>query len=159
MKCPVCGAARLVRDTRDLPYTYKGETTVIVAVTGDYCPSCEEVVLDAGESGRVSSEALAFNKEVNASLIDPREIAEARQVLNLGQREAGALFGGGVNAFNRYEAGKIKPPRALVQLLRLLRNHPELLEEVRHQTGESWQEPIPLSVKQPVAGFSSRRRK
>ena len=54
MKCPVCGAARLVRDTRDLPYTYKGETTVIAAVTGDYCPSCEEVVLDASESGRVS---------------------------------------------------------------------------------------------------------
>lgn len=29
MKCPVCGAAELIHDTRDLPYTYKGETTVI----------------------------------------------------------------------------------------------------------------------------------
>jgi len=26
MKCPVCGAAELIHDTRDLPYTYKGET-------------------------------------------------------------------------------------------------------------------------------------
>ena len=37
MKCPVCGAAELIHDTRDLPYTYKGETTVIAAVTGDFC--------------------------------------------------------------------------------------------------------------------------
>ncbi|MCX7152540.1 MAG: type II toxin-antitoxin system MqsA family antitoxin [Betaproteobacteria bacterium] len=24
MKCPNCGAAKLVRDTRDMPYAYKG---------------------------------------------------------------------------------------------------------------------------------------
>ena len=29
MKCPVCGAAELIHDTRDLPYTYKGESTTI----------------------------------------------------------------------------------------------------------------------------------
>ncbi|MDR3569806.1 MAG: type II toxin-antitoxin system MqsA family antitoxin [Syntrophobacteraceae bacterium] len=34
MKCPSCGRANLVRDTRDMPYTYKGEATVITAVTG-----------------------------------------------------------------------------------------------------------------------------
>lgn len=32
MKCPVCGAAELIHDTRDLPYTYKknnwGQTTI-----------------------------------------------------------------------------------------------------------------------------------
>ena len=33
MKCPVCGAAELIHDTRDLPYTYKGEATTIPAVT------------------------------------------------------------------------------------------------------------------------------
>ena len=27
MKCPACGAAELLHDTRDVPYTYKGETT------------------------------------------------------------------------------------------------------------------------------------
>ncbi|MCW3611357.1 type II toxin-antitoxin system MqsA family antitoxin, partial [Burkholderia cenocepacia] len=24
MKCPCCGAAELIHDTRDMPYTYKG---------------------------------------------------------------------------------------------------------------------------------------
>ena len=56
MKCPVCGAAELIHDTRDLPYTYKGETTIIAAVTGDFCPACAESILDAAESNRVMRE-------------------------------------------------------------------------------------------------------
>jgi len=37
MKCPLCAAAELVHDTRDPPYTYKAETTLIPAVTGYFC--------------------------------------------------------------------------------------------------------------------------
>lgn len=58
----MCGAAELIHDTRDLPYTYKGEATVITAVTGDFCPACSESVLDAAESNRVMREMLAFVK-------------------------------------------------------------------------------------------------
>jgi HTH-type transcriptional regulator/antitoxin MqsA len=36
MKCPSCAAAELMHDTRDMPYTYKGESTIIPAVTGDF---------------------------------------------------------------------------------------------------------------------------
>jgi HTH-type transcriptional regulator / antitoxin MqsA len=131
MKCPVCGAAELVRDTRDQPHTYKGETTTIPAVAGDYCPACDEVVLDAAEGARVSSAMLTFNRQVNASIVDPGFIASVRKKLALDQREAAELFGGGINAFSRYENGKTKPPLALVQLLRVLDRHPELLDEIR----------------------------
>ncbi|QDQ27411.1 YgiT-type zinc finger protein [Chitinimonas arctica] len=59
MKCPNCGAAELIHDTRDLPYAYKGETGVIRAVTGDFCPVCAESILDAAESSRVMCEMRA----------------------------------------------------------------------------------------------------
>nr|CAD61110.1 hypothetical protein [Cupriavidus oxalaticus] len=131
MRCPVCGAAELVHDTRDLPYTYKGETTAISAVAGDYCPACGESVLGAAESARVSAVMLAFNRQVNASIVDPGFIANVRKKLALDQREAAEIFGGGVNAFSRYENGKTKPPLALVKLLKVLDRHPELLSEVR----------------------------
>jgi HTH-type transcriptional regulator/antitoxin MqsA len=62
MQCPTCARAELVRDTRDLPYTYKGKSTIIPAVEGDYCPACGEVVLDTVESARVSALMLEFNK-------------------------------------------------------------------------------------------------
>ena len=131
MKCPVCGAAELTHDTRDQSYTYKGETTVIAAVTGDFCPACAEYVLDLAESDRVMREMSAFSKQVNAAIVDPDFIASVRKKLALDQREAAEIFGGGVNAFSRYENGKTKPSLALVKLLKVLDRHPELLSEIR----------------------------
>jgi HTH-type transcriptional regulator/antitoxin MqsA len=131
MKCPVCGAAELIHDTRDLPYTYKGETAIISAVTGDFCPACAESVLDAAESDRVIREMRAFSKQVNAAIVDPSFIVGVRKKLALDQREAGEIFGGGVNAFSRYENGKTKPPLSLVKLLKILDRHPDLLNEVK----------------------------
>lgn len=131
MKCPACGAAELVHDTRDMPYTYKGETTAIPAVAGDHCPACGESVLDAAATARVSAAMLDFNKQVNAAIVDPAFIVNVRKKLALDQREAAEIFGGGVNAFSRYENGKTKPPLALVKLLQVLDRHPELLSEIR----------------------------
>ena len=131
MKCPVCGAAELIRDTRDLPYTYKGETTVIPAVTGDFCPACAESMRDATQSERGMREMRAFSRQVNAAIVDPGFIAAVRKKLDLDQREAAEIFGGGVNAFSRYENGKTKPPLALVKLLKVLERHPDLLDEIR----------------------------
>ncbi len=74
---------------------------------------------------------LAFNRQVNATEVDPLFIAGVRKKLALDQREAAEIFGGGVNAFSRYETGKTRPPVALMKLLKVLEKHPELLEEVR----------------------------
>lgn len=131
MKCPVCGAAELMRDTRDLPYVYKGEATTIAAVTADFCPACDESITDAAETDRVMRDMQAFNQQINAATVDPAFIVGVRRKLDLGQREAAELFGGGVNAFSRYENGRTKPPLALVKLLKILDRHPELLDEVR----------------------------
>ena len=131
MKCPSCAAVKLVADTRDIAYAYKGESTIIAAVRGNFCPACGEAVLGASESRRASAAMLNFNKQVNGAIVDPAFIADMRKKLALGQREAAEIFGGGVNAFSRYENGKTEPPLALVKLLRVLERHPDLLEEVR----------------------------
>ena len=131
MRCPICEQAELVADTRDLPYTYKGESTTIPGVIGEFCPACGEAILDASESARASALMLEFNRQVNASIVDPEFISRVRKRLALDQREAAEIFGGGVNAFSRYENGKTKPPLALVKLLRVLDRHPDLLEEIR----------------------------
>lgn len=131
MKCPVCGAAPLIHDTRDITYTYKGETTVIPAVTGEFCSACNESITNLNETERVMREIQAFNRQVNAAIVDPAFIVSVRKKLNLGQKEAADIFGGGVNAFSRYENGKTKPPLALVKLLKVLDRHPDLLSEVR----------------------------
>lgn len=71
MKCPSCGAANLVHDTQDLPYAYKGETTTLPHVTGDFCPACNESLLGPEDTQRAMALMLEFNKRVNTSFADP----------------------------------------------------------------------------------------
>lgn len=131
MKCPCCGAAELIHETRDLPCTYKGESTIIPAVTGDFCPACDEVLLDRENGDRYSEQIGSFQRRVNAAYVDPDFIAKVRRKLHLDQRQAAEIFGGGVNDFSRYENGRTRPPLALIKLLKLLDRHPDLLDEVR----------------------------
>jgi len=137
MKCPTCETGKLVAAVRDAPYTYKGKKTVIKAVKGRFCdnPKCREVVMDMGESVRTSKDMLEFNKKVNAELTPIDLLTEIREQLHLTQREAARVFGGGPNAFSRYESGKTKPPVALVKLFKVLKKHPDLFQEIA-ETGE-----------------------
>ena len=132
MKCPTCEIGNLVLDTRNMPYTYKGRSATIKGVTGRYCdnPRCQEVVMEMGESTRTTREMLAFNKKVNANLTPIDLLANVRQRFKLTQQQAAKVFGGGANAFSRYESGKTKPPVALVKLFRILDKHPDLFQEV-----------------------------
>lgn len=132
MKCPTCGTGKLVAAVRNVPYTYKGKKTVIRAVRGQFCnnPKCREVVMELGESVRTSKEMLEFNKKVNAELTPIDLLTQVRQRLKLTQQQAAKVFGGGPNAFSRYESGKTKPPVALVKLLKVLNKHPDLFEEI-----------------------------
>lgn len=131
MNCPICRKAELIHDTRDLPYIYKGEATTLPGVEGDFCPACGEVILDATNSTRTALLMAEFNRQVNAASVDPQFIVSVRKKLALDQKEAAEIFGGGVNAFSRYENGKTRPPLALVKLLKVLERHPDLLAEVR----------------------------
>ncbi|GAA0765569.1 hypothetical protein GCM10009107_52830 [Ideonella azotifigens] len=88
-------------------------------------------MLDRGADDRYGALTAQFRQQVNAAYVSPTYIAQVRKKLELGQREAGELFGGGINAFSRYERGKTRPPLALVQLLKILDRHPDLLDEVR----------------------------
>jgi len=132
MKCPTCEIGNLVEGVRDLPYTYKGEKIVLKAVKGRFCNNrkCREVVMDKDESARTSREMLEFNKKVNADLTPIDLLTQVRGQLKLTQQQAAKVFGGGPNAFSRYESGKTKPPVALVKLFKVLNKHPDLFKEI-----------------------------
>ncbi|MCE9886860.1 MAG: type II toxin-antitoxin system MqsA family antitoxin [Hafnia sp.] len=132
MHCPECGSKNTIKDYRDIPFTYKGQSTVVKAVGADWCLDCGEGVIFKEESLRIDSILTEFNKQVNASIIDPEYVVAMRKKLNLSQSEAGEIFGGGVNAFSRYETGKALPHVSTVKLLKLLDKYPELLEEIRN---------------------------
>lgn len=60
------------------------------------------------------------------------EIKRIRRKRHLTQKEAvQLLFGGGHNAFSRYERGELMAPKPLVLLMRLLDRHPHLLADAK----------------------------
>ena len=64
-------------------------------------------------------------------MLGPAEIKRIRKRIGLNQKEAGELFGGGKNAFSRYEQGEVSLPKAVSLLLSLLNKNPKLIDDIR----------------------------
>lgn len=125
--CPECGGS-LVQETRKIPYTYKDQT-IEVDQPGSWCQKCGEGVLCLTDM-KVTEQTLHDHRAIVDGLLTSQEIRRIRKKLNLTQKEAAEIFGGGANAFSRYELGETTPVRAVDNLLRLLDNHPDLLDEI-----------------------------
>lgn len=66
MKCPCCGKDTLLRELRDVPYTYRGKVLVIKSVKGDFCSSCGEIILDRENGDRYGDEVSIFRRQVDS---------------------------------------------------------------------------------------------
>ncbi len=127
-QCPVCGKGRLNRKTVHQTFIYKGKK-FRYEQPGLYCDNCKEGVLDNSDMEAVESTLFDFRAKVDGYLTTG-EIRRIRKKLNLTQRKAGEFFGGGHNAFSRYESGLARPPKSTDRLLRLLDKRPELLSDM-----------------------------
>ena len=125
--CPETGKP-MVRDTRPMTINYKGQSATI-QMPGWYCDEFGESI-HTGEDMKVSDAALKELKN-KADLLNAQEVKRIRTKIGLTQREAGAIFGGGPNAFQKYEQGTVTVSKPMSNLLRLLEKHPEDVEELR----------------------------
>jgi HTH-type transcriptional regulator / antitoxin MqsA len=119
----------LTRGTRPFTVAYKGQS-VVVELPG-YYPSGDGEGITVGDDMEVVDAALRALKERIDGIPAPTTIRRVRTKLKLSQREAGALFKVGENAFDKYERGLIEPSGPTIQLMTLLEKHPELLDELR----------------------------
>lgn len=128
-QCPGCGYAAMQRDENRSETIRQGtESVTVEGLAGWFCPECGEGLLDE-ESNRRYGEAGDRLIEQRREAIR-QEVRRIRMKLGLTQKQAAEIFGGGVNAFSRYERGEVEPGPSTVKLLHLLDKHPELLPEV-----------------------------
>lgn len=121
----------MVRDTRPVTLTYKGQSTTI-DMPGWYCNESSESI-HTGEDMKISDAALAKLKIKVENLLTPEEVKRIRLKMGLTQRQAGTLIGGGPNAFQKYEAGDVTVSKGISNFLRVLERHPEEIEELKKQ--------------------------
>ena len=127
-KCPFCKKGALIRKTKRETLKYKGQTLKVLQ-PGEYCASCGEGILSGADLKATRKEIHDWQAKIDKYLTSD-EVRAIRQKLNLTQQKAGELFGGGPNAFSRYERGEALQIRSTDSLLRLLNKHPSLLFEL-----------------------------
>lgn len=126
--CGACGGP--VKRFTDEAFTlaHRGASVTVAGLSGWRCASCGEVEFDADSAARYAAAGDALVMEERQR--EAAEIRRIRTALKLTQVEAARLTGGGPNAFSRYERGEARPLPAVLNLLRLLDRHPELLREI-----------------------------
>jgi HTH-type transcriptional regulator/antitoxin MqsA len=105
-----------------------GAAVDVVGLSGRRCGDCEEVEFDPDSAVRYA--AAGDELVLLARKREGAEIRRIRKKLGLSQKGASRLTGGGHNAFSRYEHGEIVPLPSVLNLLKLLDRHPELLKEL-----------------------------
>ncbi len=109
-RCHVCNAP-LVRETRAMEYTYKGDT-LSLEQPGLWCSdSCDDGVLSAEDLAATAPALEEWKRAVNGTM-SPADVKAAREAIGLNKSEAGEVLGGGPNAFQKYEAGTVTPSQS-----------------------------------------------
>lgn len=127
-QCPLCGEYAQEYLIKPMTYLYKN-TEFTIQQPALWCNACGEGIIRANDNNAVIQDIQAQKARIDG-LLTPEQVKQVRKKLKLTQKQAAHLFGGGVNAFNRYEHGKLPIPRALSQLLTILRNHPNQMVEI-----------------------------
>ena len=82
------------------------------------------------KSDKDATDPLIYNFQAKVDgRLTTDDILRIRKKLELTQKAAGELIGGGPNAFSRYETGKAYPARGTENFLRVLDAHPKVLKE------------------------------
>ena len=124
-KCPFCSGGELSRRIEPETYSYK-DVSITVDQPGLYCNNCDEAVFN-GADLKVTRCAIHDLHAQGDGFLTSAEVKQTREKLGFTQKEAGVFFGGGVNAFSRYERGEARQIRATDTLLKLLDANPKLL--------------------------------
>ena len=124
--CSKCGGdsvqSRSYSDTVD----FRNLELDVEGLQQQWCSSCRfgwETSEQCENNQLKIKEAYAATRDrlrVRDGLLTGDQIQKIRKTLNLTQKEAAFLFGGGINAFNKYESGEVLQSYAMDRLIRLV---------------------------------------
>lgn len=127
--CPSCEQGLLSPFHDRETFTYKGQSFTLENLEFSKCDTCGTQMVIPAQERRNSARVRDEFRKIDGYLTG-EEIKAVRKRLNFTQIEASTLFGGGVNAFSKYERSEIVQSKAMDRLLRLLDTHPDALQSL-----------------------------
>lgn len=129
-QCALCGAFAVHATTYSGTFIHRGVETAVDDLEVMRCDACGEELIEANQARRNYRKMVDIGRTIDG-LLTGDAIIRLRKRLGLTQQEAAELFGGGPNAFSKYERGDVVQSIAMDRLLRLVGSFPLLLEWLR----------------------------
>lgn len=134
LTCTECDAGTLHPAIWEGDFRHGGS---MIHVSDLECYRCDMCAADPvfPEQIRRNQLKIADTKRRAEGLLTGHEVLSLREQLGLTQPEAAELFGGGVNAFSKYERGDVLQSVAMDRLLKAAAFFPDLLDFLRLEAG------------------------
>lgn len=132
--CEECDAGTLHPSTWAADFRHGSGT---VRVAGLECYTCDRCGADPVFTDQIrrNQRRIADARRHADKMLTGSDIHTLREQFGLTQQDAAALFGGGTNAFSKYERGDVIQSIAMDRLLKLVRIYPFLLHVLRELAG------------------------
>lgn len=151
MICTNCEQGHLVPSVFADDFRHNDTT---IRVDGLECYICDECGADPvyPDQIRRNQSRIADAKRKSGGLLIGSEVRSVREYLGITQQEAAVLFGGGANAFSKYERGDVLQSVAMDRLLKAAAFFPDVLEFLRIEAGVAARPDVHIGVHEYQAG-------
>lgn len=128
--CPICGDEKLHETRRNVLREFEGFKKEVAFHTSA-CESCGSETLTEKQATFNKRQMTDFYREADG-LLTGNQIKAFRENMHLTQAQAAKVFGGGKNAFTKYENGDVTQSVAMDKLIRTAASVPQALEFLHH---------------------------
>ncbi len=118
LHCPACDVGTLREEHGTEELSYSGKAFVLNNMTYSVCDACGTEIVTP-EQARSNDRLIREEHRRIDGLLPAEEIKELRRRLRLTQHDASFLFGGGTNAFSKYECSEVIQSVPMDRLLRI----------------------------------------
>jgi len=127
--CKICKSVDILNLEDQETFSYKGEE---LSFTIEYsiCNSCEREFIEKGQIKRNDQKIQDVKRHFDG-LLGSKEIQDIRKSLRITQQQAAQIFGGGKNAFSKYENGKVAQSNAMDKLIRMTAEFPIVFQKLQ----------------------------
>ena len=132
-ECTYCDSTDISQHTAPLTFQYKSENITYVCEYS-ICNNCGDEFVDTDQIHR-NDASVREAKKAHDGLLSSTEILNARNTLGLTQTQASVIFGGGKNAFSKYERNEVSQSASMDRLIRVCLAHPSVYSELCSQYG------------------------
>lgn len=117
--CPACDAGKLRELFGSEEFSYNGQSFVLETIAFSACDACGAELVTP-EQARSNDRLVREEHRRIDGLLSGAEIKSVRLRFQLTQHDASFVFGGGLNAFSKYERGEVIQSVAMDRLVRLV---------------------------------------